>query len=603
MQDSVTAQPGFPSRLKRKMRVAMPNLPEWMGGVYFDPLHQAFPFEQIINPYDRYVDTIEQEDRRIVYELQAMLQDGQIDDDEYQQAASTKSGPAWERAVAQFKLENEGEMSNPLDFITLLTGPSLPLSIAGNYLKGTPEKINQLPITRMVQAATAFLGVKGGVNIEAPFRKLAGLPERGELGDFYIDRELSNMAGENPDLTDDVQRAMVERQGPIYEEALRRVGLQQGVKTLGSALWLDFFPEGEEEQRDNQLAFSAAVDSQEPQAVAKFFDEHPEYQARMLMGKWNNPEQRMRNFLISQVWDGYRGLPELHQKQITEYLGEPFQDAFLDKETRSYDAIDTPTLAMWANSMKQQTPANAPAMPGTMPGLELADPETTQSYQAYTEQRNAFFGGEIFDAQSQYYLIPEGEVREQWLDEHPELEMYWGWRDRYLADHPEIIPFATSEESQVSGAPPEIQQLYYEYRAGRAENFGSEIFDLQDDYFDLPQGSTRRRNFLKKHPELTDYWDWQRTVLANFPQLIPYVKSMESIAEAVLGKDYQTKYNVQTNWDDFDPALIRQLMGYTLAGEDMGSGAYRELYRIYESQGSPGGDFEKWLEGVAGSVK
>jgi hypothetical protein len=622
MQDSVTAQPGFPSRLRRKMRVATPFLPSFMGDIYFDPLHQLFAFEQIAQPYDRYVNTIEQEDRRIVYELQSMLQDGQISETEYRQAATTKSGPIWERALAQFKLENEGELSNPLDFITLLTGPSLPLSIAGNYLKGTPEKINQLPITRMVQAATSLF-TPGGVNIEAPFRRMAGLPERGELGNFYIDRELSNMAGEDPEMVDELNRAMVERSGPLYQEAVRRVGLQQAVRTLGAALWLDFFPEGEEEQRDNQLAFSAAVDSQDPEAVAKFFEDHPEYQARLLMGKWNDPEQRMRNFLISQVWQGYRGLPELHQKQVTEYLGEPFQEAFLNKATRSYDAIDTGTLATWANAVKGYVPkeagATSPGLPSNLadarsdrqarqvsayaPGLEMAGPEATQSYQDYTTQRENLFGSEIFDVQSQFYNMPEGEVRDQWLGEHPELELYWGWRDRYLADHPEIIPYATSEESQVSGASPEIQQLYYEYRAQRSELFGAEIFDLQDQYFDLPQRSARRKRFLKKHPELTDYWDWQRSVLANFPQLIPYVKSMESIAQAVLGKDYQAKYGVPANWDEFDPALIRQLMGYTLVGEDLGAGAIRELYRIWEKRGREGDDFDKWLEGVAASIR
>jgi hypothetical protein len=44
-------------------------------------------------------------------------------------------------------------------------------------------------------------------------------------------------------------------------------------------------------------------------------------------------------------------------------------------------------------------------------------------------------------------------------------------------------------------------------------------------------------------------------------------------------------------------------MGYTLVGEDLGAGAIRELYRIWEKRGREGDDFDKWLEGVAASIR
>lgn len=47
-------------------------------------------------------------------------------------------------------------------------------------------------------------------------------------------------------------------------------------------------------------------------------------------------------------------------------------------------------------------------------------------------------------------------------------------------------------------------------RAEVFEQFGENIYDLQDQYFALPEGSQARRDFLDANPQLKQYWDWRR---------------------------------------------------------------------------------------------
>jgi hypothetical protein len=296
----------------------------------------------------------------------------------------------------------------------------------------------------------------------------------------------------------------------------------------------------------------------------------------------------LRNFIISQVWDGYTKLPALHKREITEYLGDPFTEQFLNKETRSYDSIDTATLAMWAKAVKGTVPETAPQPPSYMPGMEMPGPEATGAYQTYVQERDAKFP-DIGRVNNLYFSMPP-EMQKRFQKQHPEIAAYQTWRDGYIAANPSIIPYVTSDESNLSGADPEIAKSVYQYRAFRGQYFPG-IFDIQDEYFTLP--TAQRRAFKKKHPELEAYWEFQRNFMANNPNTIPYIKSIESIAEGVLGKNYKEKYGVpetpEANYidpNDLTPALTRQLLGYHY-GQPLGSGARREIARLWEKYGRP----------------
>jgi len=604
MQEHTVKMPGFPSRLVGKMRIPVPFLPAWAGGaVYVDPLHQLMPFEQIMRPWDTQLKNEQQQDKRAIYILQDWVGSEKTTEADAAQAAQTKSGPLWDKASAQAALELENDTTNPFDFATSMTGTSLPISWLSSIARGKTDKQSLLPVTRTIQSMTAW-ATPGGINIEAPIRKLLNLPVGGQLDDFYIDRMLANMAAEGAN-TDQIMQAMVDRTGPLFTQATDRVGKMQAIRSLGSALWLDFFPEGEQVQRADQLMFSKAIDSGDKTAVSKFFEDHPEYRARILMGKWDDPEGRLRSFLISDVWDAYRNTPALHQKQLRDQLGDTFNQAFLSKETRSYDAIDTATLTYWAKAMGGYMPNTAPATPQIAPALAPA--EDTAIYQQYKDTRDKLFPG-VTTLESMVYNLP-ADQQQAFRAKFPILDKYNAWRDEFLAHNPNIIQYTMGEDNTMQGAPVQVQQLVYGYRAERYRLFGSGIFETQTAYFDKPEGGPRR-TFLTNHPELKAYWDWQYAFLAQYPNTIPYIKSVETIAAKVLGKNYNPA-NVmdfsQTNTAaglpttntiktaDFPPALISQLMAYYINKQPLGSGALAQLRRIWEQNGKPGGSLSSYL--------
>lgn len=596
MQEQVTAQPGFPSRLQGKMKLSLPFLPEWAKGeVYIDPLHQIFSFEQLFHAYDQQQETKSQEAKRATYVIQDWIGNEQITEEQAVEAISTMSGEIWEKALAQAKIELGTEQSNPYDFVSTILSPNLPLSIASNILKGTPEKINQLPVTRTVQAVTSLAFPKtGGLNIEAPIRKAAGLPEGGELGEFYIDRELSNMVAEGLLTVEEGTRAMVERSGEAYEQAKARSAQQRAVKSMTSSLWLDFFPEGEELQRAAQQEFSAAIESGDKSALTKFFDDHPEYRARMLSNNWDDPEQRMKTFLVSEVWNSYNKLPDLTKKDLRDQLGDVFNGAFLNKETRSYDAIDNDTLAWWSQVMGGYVPKEKEVSSQiAQPTLHSA--EETQAYQDYMDTKNEKYPN-IYNIENVYWNTPAAE-REQLLDKFPKLSEYWNWKNEYLAGNPEAIPLVTTEDSSMYGVDTDIAQKVYQYKADRENKFPN-IFDTQNEYYS--KSGADAKAYKKEHPELVEYWAWQRNYLANNPDTIPYIKNTEQIAESVLGKDYKTDYAVNYVFDpnDVSPTLLRQIMGYYYANQEMGSGSLRMLKSYWESHGRPGRDFDTFINSV-----
>ena len=613
--------PGFPTRLRNKMKIPMPFLPSWAGdGIYIDPLKQLFPFENLTRPFEMMAQQKNNEQKRAESLLQQWVEDEEVSATEAQQAIDTQQGPTWDKALAQARMDTEGEITNPLDFAFLISGPSLPLGWLYNALKGTPEKIGQLPITRLVQGTSALLGANQGrgVNIERPIRKALGLPERDWLEDYRVERMLANMTAEGLIDSSEAVQAMIDKTGDAYQEAQARIAKQGALSTWTGALGSDLFPEGEQEQRALAQEYSraiAAYESGNDQALTKFWDAHPEYEARRAMGQ--DPTKRLRQFLISKVWDGYMSAPDLRKRELSDQLGNLFQDNFLNKETRSYDTIDTDTLTLWAKLFGQTTPAAAGQGAERPLDLNLTDEATTQAVQTYYDQRDELYP-QASRLQSIYFGIPEGAAREQWASQYPVLDEYEMWKNGYLAEHPEIIPYVTGEDNKVAGAKPEIQARYYQFQNYRDRYF-PDIFTKQDEYFTIPEDSGERKAYLAANPDLPAYWDWRKQYMASYPEMIPYIMSTDSLAKAVLGEKYQTpeeqmaaatpEYNQDYyNQDylttqelgEFTPALIRQIMGHFYANQQLGAGATQELHRIYDMSGRTEG-YEQFMEAVQNS--
>ncbi len=517
----------MPSRLRGKVRIPMPWLPDWLGdGLYVDPWHQLFPFEQLARPWDQRQENLDMTERQAAYVIQDWLADEEITQAQAAEAMQMREGPLWEKAMTEGRIRVEGENANPFDFIQVLSGYSLPLDMMAKIMDGRPEDISRLPVTRMVEAATAY-STPGGFNLEGGMRKALGWPERGKFGDYFVIRELANMVATGDMPLEVAQRAMVDKQGEAWTRALDRVGKYQATRYWGSALWTDFFPAGEERQRALHDVFVDALESDEPDALTNFFEEYPEFEARLQMRDWEDPQAMMRSFLVGQVWDQWIDADKLTRDKAAERFGETFQYAFLDKETRSYDAIDTETLAIWSRMLG----GDDLDMAGPVDQLDpLVDAELAQAYKQYTQAMGEANPGNIEQLQALYFDTPENK-RVEFLKRFPQLRKYWDWKNMYLNENPELISELGS--SKVKDAPENIQKLYYEYQAARSQHFPN-IYAVQSQYFELSK--PQRRAFLGQHPELKQYWDWRRAVLEEYPEMEPYLTSRDSMEE-LIGQD------------------------------------------------------------------
>ena len=603
MQQRHESDEGYPQRLKGKVAMPMPWLPDWMGDtVYVDPMRQLFPILQMTRPFERAADEKNQLARRTDQLIYDMVDNGEITDEQAQEAIETKAGAIYIKAKAQAETEQERDFQNPFDYAFTLSSPLLPLNWAYKAATGRADEIGQLPFTRLVQNATAMAGIGGarGVNLEGWMRKGLGLPEVDQLEDYRVSRELSNMVAEGLIDTNTASTAMIDRTGEAFIEAQRRVSQQGVIKYIGGSLALDIFPEGEMRQRGLTDEFAAAYDAKakgDKDAVKDFFDKYPEYSARLMTFK--EPEEQLRAHLRSIIWDKYLTLPKPQAKEFREAAGDVFLEAFLDSETRSYDSISTDTLAMWANALGE-TPEKA----GTaeLP-VDWMDDETAKQIEKYYDEKDKLFGE--YD--------PEAEP-------DPNYSL---WQNQYLAQHPNLIKYVVGETNSLYGLPEEIQVYVYKYRAERDARYPN-IFDLQDQYFQL--SSTQRKAFLKSHPDLPEYWDWRKQMAAAFPKASPYILSEESLAAEILDDDYVSysssnsggyvggnsgtptysdgrpatgyhpPYLTSSELKRFGSPLVMQLMARFYRNEKLMPGAYREITAIWEQLGKPFGNLEDFIE-------
>lgn len=598
-QQGTVEREGFPTRLTGKIGIRLPFLPEWMGdGVFVDPYRLIFSFSQFGRPVTELAEQNNLVYRKTVSTLQDMAADEEITPEQAQEAIAAGSGEIWDRATARAKKDIDLEIANPFDAMTLMYGPSLPIQYAYQLAMGRPERISQLPITRGVQAVTGFLGIGGpaGINIGGKIRKAYGLPEVDRFYDYRVDRMLASMAAMGAPV-EDIKAAMLERQGPLFEEAQRKVSQLGFWQYIGAPLGVDFFPEGEEDQRALRSEYSRAIEAWkngDDNALTKFYDQYPEYEAQKMAWQ-SDPEERLRMFLRAEVWDGWNKLSDLHKEQVKEQFGSTFSDAFVNKETRSYDSIDTATYALWARALG----GDAAGVQAGEFQLRLAEQSISDQVQAFKDEERQLF--------PEYYKIYDTPEEQRTQKQNETLDAHTKWKQDYVSRYPQIAQYVTSEQSNLYGLPPEVQAYVYQYRNEIASAFPN-IYETQSQYYELPAG-TARKNFLKKHPELQEYWDTRTQWAAQMPTAAPYILGEESLSKRIAG-DNAVIYNnkpaqIQVTAQDlegFDPALTRQLFGWAFSGQLLTNGAMNELKRQWRLAGEPGGNFEKYLAAVRDAV-
>lgn len=454
----------LPSRLKNSIRIKLPFAPEWMGSLFIDPVRMALPFDSFVTSYERWRNnqyTLEGRAERV---LQQWLENEQYDPELIQEAIDTKEGELWDHAIATAQDNDENLRTDAFEYVSLFTSPHAPIQWAKEILAGTPENIQPFsPISRMSRGVFTMLGIEDFPllphNIDGKVRKTLGLPFYDKWDDYRVDRMLSNMAATGEYSVNDILRAMIERKGPIFEEATKKANQEFAVGALGSILGIPTkaYPEGELIQRTLNEQFSKAYEKYEKgdvNALNNFFEAHPEYEARLAL--FDDPETRMRDFMVDELWNTYNNMPNINKKEVREQLGDLFNDAFLSKETRSYESIPLETMQIWVKLMGGNPVGTLAKPPEKV--LKLTPPETAWRLQVFYDTRDMIFPN-YYEQQKEYFSMkPGSQGRRDYLKLHPELKQYWNWRNDfmmrnpdavfYLTDTPEDYQFSSLEEME-----------------------------------------------------------------------------------------------------------------------------------------------------------
>jgi hypothetical protein len=489
LQRNTMQTPGFPSRLRNRMAIPAPYLPAWAGeNVWVDPVGKVFPIEEFGTYWDRYQQEEQDKTRQVEFMLSRMVQDGELDERQYLEAMQQRGGNAWETALLKVTEREEAEGYGSEGFLQTLLPWALYLTLPYNIATG--KDFSPLPITRTGRALKTItegtplemVGTVLGGMMSAPegaLREHLGLNQFGEWGDYYVDRHLANMVGDGTFDKETALQAMLERRGPAYDEAIKRVEFETAIRTPGTlpayaALhgahpgewimamlygWMPagLLPTGELEARQLKRPFEIAREKYnltgDYSELEAFFDEHPEYEARLAL--WDTPEERLRQNLITKVWDNYTALGSTDRKLAREQLGVMFENEFLAAEG-VYDGLDVDTLAYWARALGADVPvtpstediASAPDIAFDM--LEFAPPEEAAIVDLYKDIRNARFPN-WYAVQTRYFALPD-EQRDAYLEQWPELEEYWEWNKAYKKAHPIIEKYqqAPEESSNVT---------------------------------------------------------------------------------------------------------------------------------------------------------
>ena len=594
-------QPDFPDRLAGRVKIPLPFLPDWMGGgMWINPGDIGLPFGRFLWPFEARQRSQEQTTMKANRQLYDMLEDGKITQTEFDTAMESRSGQVYDRAVENAQAEDSNLRFDAFDWSTMTASPHVPLMWAYQYLRGTPERIGPLPMTRQLKAISALLGIggPGGVNIEENLRRKFDLPIYDQWDDYRIDRALSDMAAEGLISVNEAKIAMIEKRGDIYLQAVQRSAEQVGAGTLNAFIFGSsgqLYPEGERRQRVLKKLMSAAWAAQEggdTEAISRFFDAYPEYEARLAL--FDDKDERLRNFLVDNVWNKWFDLPKLYKKQLKDQLGDTFSNSFIKKpedgSKRDYSVIPLETLAMWAKAIGSYIP-DVPELEdiGKIP-IEYAPYEMAVLYDQYGAERAALL---------EAFGVEGANLNEQWDNWHKLNEQYFD-----LKEAKETSPEQVEIDKLIEKDVPNFADLEEDYYRIPAVNQKRAVKDLLwpnadvlwEQYFDIPKDSRitiSETPPASLDPAYNEYYAEQTQLFPDIGTVYDAYYDMQSVKEfyairdakwANYGADmgeYGVLKNNAISWrqENWPNAAAMEIEYYTLKN----SGASKEQLRNYRS--------------------
>ncbi|GAG28188.1 unnamed protein product, partial [marine sediment metagenome] len=248
---------------------------------------------------------------RTEFILSDMLENGQINQEDFDEAIDTQNGALYMKAKSMAIADDEDLKFSAWDFASLMSGAHAPLNWAVEVARGTPEEIGPFtPASRTIKGAMGLLGVdwdRHPMNLEGRLRESVGLHAFDQWDDYRVDRMLSNMGATGEITVDQMLRAQIEREGDAYNEAIKKANFEFGIGAMGSLIGMPAkaYPEGEYLQKslkdDYQRAWAKTEETGNYDFVNNFNDQHPEYEGRLAL--WKSSEERMRSFLVDNIWD------------------------------------------------------------------------------------------------------------------------------------------------------------------------------------------------------------------------------------------------------------------------------------------------------------
>ncbi len=437
----------YPTRLQGKMKIHMPWLPDWMGdNIYLDPMDIFSPFGQMSMPYQLVKQKGLSAEGAVERELQRMTRDGEITPEQAAEALETREGDVFRQALATVETGSEGQTDN-YQLLSALSSVHAPYDWLYKSLTKQPENIGPfLPATFTVTRLLGAFGVDlphEDANVAARLRRRMGLPGFDQWEDYRVERMLANLSATGDITPDAAARAMISHEGPVWELARDRAAREYAggnfvtaiLKTLAVPTYI--YPEGEHLQKELGKEFSLAMEAYnagDNEAYNKFWDDNPEFATRLSL--WDEPQERMQNFLVDDIWNMYMDLATVDKKIVAATLGDEFVQRFLNEGTRNYKAIPIEQLQMWSKMMGGDPPGTlTEAFP-----IDFAQPEVATQTQIFYDTRNSSFP-DFFELQDKYFMLAEGNARSEYLRQNPQLKQYWDWRRDFLKRNPSISAY------------------------------------------------------------------------------------------------------------------------------------------------------------------
>lgn len=463
----------LPNRLKGKVRISAPWLPDWAGGsLYSDPMRRFFPFSTLGSAGQQFLTQGGQIDYLVADSLDEMVKSGEITAEQKTEALNSKQGDIYAKALNDAQAQQSQDL-NPMSMANMMMSPAMWWTTPALMADGKNKEITTTPGYRTTQAIQA-LGQGTGLQPLTDVVGLLGKPESlvrekvlgldqptnlfGQYGTYYVNREIANMAADGSISANDAMNAVVQKSGPAWEEAMQRVIYQQTMKVPGalpiqaikagaSPLQVigaliaggfpsSLFPSGEQKYAEMKNQLNLAYDKKnagDADALSKFYEDYPVYSLRTLI-KEDDPKEQLRMVLANQLWQKYNELGGANKRQVRRYLGAEFDQFITNKEYR--DMVSVEQLAQWASGLGAKTPSNVktPAQPASIPYYSA---EQDKAYSAYQDWRNTNFPN-WYQQQSEYYALPQGTQRTSYLVSHPELKKYMSANAQYKREHPDV---------------------------------------------------------------------------------------------------------------------------------------------------------------------